>query len=156
MSQYLTSLVLVSALVGVCTYASYGESSERCVKGATALMLVYVIIAPLISLAYSFATENFYEYGQNSPEFSIEDTEFGKSAEEAFEIGIKKYLKEEFSVAEGDLTVAVFGFNAAEMKAEKIKIILSGKGALLDSRAICEEINEMNIGKCEVELRVKQ
>lgn len=155
MSQYLASLITVSALVGICSYISYGEAQEKAAKGAMALMLVYVTVAPLVSLAYSFASEGFLGYGEDMPDISIEDTEFGESAEEAFRIGIKKYLKEEFSIAEEDATVLIFGFDSIEMKAEKIKIILKGKGALADNRGLTERINEMNIGKCEVELHVK-
>ena len=155
MSQYLTSLVLVSALVGICSYISYGEKEEKAAKGAMALILVCVTVAPLVSLVSSAVTDRFYTYGENMPELSIEDTDFAENAEEAFSRGIKSFLNEEFFVEESDLEVLIFGFDSREMKAEKIKIILKGKAAISDNRAIAEKINEMNIGKCEVELYVK-
>lgn len=157
MSQYLTSLVLVSALVGICSYISYGEKEEKAAKGAMALMLVCVTVAPLVSLVSSAVTDDwFYTYGENIPEISIDDTDFAENAEKAFSRGIKSFLKEEFFVAEGDCEVLLFRFDSVEMKAEKIKIILKGKAALADSRGIAEKINGMNIGKCEVEIYVKQ
>lgn len=155
MSQYLTSLILVSALVGICSYISYGEREEKAAKGIMALILVCVTVSPLVSLVSSAVTDGFYLNGENIPEIPIGDTDFAENAEEAFSRGIKSFLKEEFSVADGDSEVLLFGFDSIEMKAEKIKIILKGKAALADNRAITEKINEMNIGKCEVELYVK-
>ncbi len=155
MSQYLITLVAVSALAGISAYASYGEREEKGAKFAMALILVYVTVAPVITLFYSFVTDVFYSYGEQAPDISVEDTEFAENAEEAFALGIKKLLREDFSVEESDSEVLLFGFDSIKMRAEKIKIVLKGKGALADNRGIVERIEEMNIGKCEVELYVK-
>ena len=155
MTQYLTSLVAISSLVGVCSYISYGEVEDKLTKSAMALMLVYVTVAPIVSLAASFAEDGFFKYGEELSDIAIEDTEFHESAEDAFSSGIKQLLKEEFSISETDTEVVIFGFDSIKMKADKVKIILKGRAAMADSRGIIQRINEINIGECEVELRVK-
>ena len=51
--------------------------------------------------------------------------------------------------------MATFGFDVSLMKAEKIKIVLHGKAAFADNRAIAASIEESGLGKCEVEIHVK-
>ena len=53
------------------------------------------------------------------------------------------------------MRAVVFGFDFKNMKAERVKIILSGRAALADSRAIAEEIRKLGEWECEVELSVK-
>ena len=155
MTQYLTSLVAISSLVGICSYISYGEAEDKLTKSAMALMLVYVTVTPIVSLAASFAEDGFFEYGEDFSDIAIEDTEFKETAEQAFVLGIKKLLKEEFSISETDTDVVVFGFDSIKMKADKVKIVLKGRSAVADSRGIIQRMNEIDIGECEVELRVK-
>ena len=155
MSAYLLSLVAISAIVGVCSYASYGDRDDKYLKAASSLILVYVIISPLVAIIRDVAEYNFNgDFSLDSFE-SINDTELADKAESAFCEGVEKYICDKFSLSEGEVKAVTFEFNCKNMTARKIKIILSGRAALADSRAIAEEIRSKGEWECEVELSVK-
>ncbi len=155
MSAYLSSLVAISALVGVCSYASYGDAQDKLLKAASSFILVYILVCPAISLIESYADYKLPENEIGDYFESINDTELAENAEAAFSAGIKKHVCNRFSLSEDEVSVRVFGFDCRSMKAEKIKIILRGKAILADNRAIAEEISGNGLGECEVELSVK-
>ena len=155
MNAYLTGLIAMSALVGVSSYVSYGENRDKYLKAASSLILIYIIISPTVTLVREAA--EFKDYSGSVSEYigSIDESEFAESAEAAFCEGIEKYVCEKFSLSEDEVYVRAFGFDCKNMKAEKIKIILSGSAALSDNRAIAEEVRNNGLGECEVELSVK-
>ena len=154
MSAYLTSLVLTSALVGVCSYLSYSEKGASLVKMASSLIVVYMMITPVSALIGEggFLDGNGHTLEEYMP--SIDESEFSKSAAEAFEDGVKKYVCEKFSLSDSDVRVSALEFDCIGMKAEKVKIILCGGAAHADARGIEYEINSLGLGKCEVEISV--
>ena len=155
MSAYLAGLFSVSALVGVCSYISYGERQDKCLKAASSLILVYVLISPVITLMKNAADYQIYDDSITDSIGSIEDSAIAEKGEEAFSKGIKKYVCESFSLSEDEIEVNVVDFDFSNMRARKIKIILYGKAIFSDSRRIAEEITKNGLGECEVELSVK-
>ena len=155
MSAYLTGLIAISSLIGVCSYISYGDREDKYLKTASSLILAYVVILPIVTLVKD-ASDYTYDGTFWIDSFdSINDTELGESAELAFCDGVKKYVCSQFSLSEENVRVRVFGFDFANMKAEKIKVILSGSAIFADNRAISEQIEKNGLGECEVELSVK-
>lgn len=152
--SYLVTLALISSLVGIATYASYGEGEDRTLRSALAVILISVTVSPVISFVGGAVDGGFFEGGFEIPELSVEDTDFAERAEQAFAEGVRRFVAEEFSLSEGDIKVRLFGFSAEKMRAEKIKIILSGRAALADNRMIAERISSEGLGVCEVELDV--
>lgn len=155
MSAYLTGLISISALVGVCSYISYGEKQDKCLKAASSLILIYIVFSPAVTLIKDVV--DFENYGESLSDYieSIGETELGKSAEESFCDGIKKYVCDQFSLSQDEIDVRVFGFDFEKMRAQKIKIILSGKAVFADNRAISDRVTKNGLGECEVELSVK-
>ena len=141
--------------MGVCSYVAYGESGERCLKAASSLILVYILVSPAVTLIRNASEYQIYDGGYADFTEEIKDSEMSESAEAAFCEGIRKYVCEKFSLSEGDVKVKAFGFEFKSMKAEKIKIILSGKAVFADNRGIADEIVRCGLGECEVELSVK-
>lgn len=154
MSEYLSCLISVSSLVGVSAFLSYGEREDKVLKIASSLIIAYVTVLPLVSLIRDLDYDFSLGFDDGSFVY-IEDTLIGEEAENAFCEGIEKYISERFSLPSEEITVRVFGFEYTSMKAEKIKIILSGKAIFADNRAIAEEIEKNGLGECEVELSVK-
>ena len=154
MSEFLSCLISVSSLVGVSAFLSYGEREDKILKIASSLILAYVTVLPVVTLIRDFDYDASVDLGDGSFMY-IEDTLIGEEAENAFCKGIEKYISERFSLSSEEITVRVFGFEYTSMKAEKIKVILSGKAVFADNRAIAEEIEKNGLGECEVELSVK-
>ena len=75
-------------------------------------------------------------------------------AEDAFARGIGRAVEEKFSLEEGSVDVKVIGFDFEKMRAESIKIILSGRSVVADYRGIEKYVNSMEIGKCEVVIEI--
>lgn len=155
MSAYLTSLIAISALVGISSYLSYSEDKGIFLRAATSLLVVGVIISPLVTLIREAEKFRIDEYTLEEYLFDIEDSEYARSAKEAFEEGVKKFICQSFSLEESEVRVVALGFDTLDMKAEKIKVILHGGAAYADARSIAYEISSAGLGECEVEIGVK-
>lgn len=155
MSSYLTSLIAISALVGISSYLSFSESNEGYVKVASSFLVISVTLTPLIALIKE--ADNFKADEYTLEEFlpDIEDSEYGKGVKAAFEEGTQKFVCERFSLSLSDVRVAALGFDPLTVRAEKIKVILYGGAACADLRAIAYEISSAGLGECEVEIGVR-
>jgi hypothetical protein len=143
---------VASAALGFVSYASYpSNASERSVKIAASVILLYVVINPVLAFAGELNAEGIEDYFEGIYDgFDIEDSQMGEISEEAFAEGIKNLLQREFGAEKDCVRVSVFGFDFKNMKAENIKIVLSGKSAFLDWRRIENYITESGLGECEV------
>ena len=158
MGEYLGAVVVTSAVLGLLSYISYPSESEKTVKFAASVLLLYTALTPLLSFA-----GRVVEGGYESLEDIIEDLggvsyesdeEYKAVAEQAFKEGIFKLLSTKYSVSEESADVFVYGFDFQEMRAEKIKILLYGNGVTADFRAIENYITESGLGFCEVNVRI--
>ena len=75
-------------------------------------------------------------------------------AEEAFSRGVASAVADEFSLDEKNLRVELYGFDFENMKAERIRVILSGRAALADYKGIEKYVNGLDIGVCECEIEI--
>ncbi len=153
MAEYLGALIGVGAIVALCEHISYGGELDKNVKVALGIILLSSLVSPLVSALdglSSFDIDSlFNKYGDD---IAIEDSLYYKTAEEAFCVGIERLLDEELGIEGEDIEVYTEGFDMTEMRAEKITIILSGKGAYADYRKIESRISSLGLGKCEVKL----
>ena len=156
MSEYLSGLIVISALVGISSYVSYSDDKDKILRTATSLLVVGVIITPIITVVRE--AEKIEMEGASLEEYltDIDDSEYGKSVKQAFEEGVKKFVCQTFSLNASDVRVVALNFDALTMKAEKIKVILYGSAAYADARSIAYEISSAELGKCEVEIGDKQ
>ena len=149
MGEYLLSVVVMSVFVGVTDCFSYPCGTEKTVKTAAALLLVYTATAPVLSLVGSIR-----DIGNNFDDFfEIElDTEgdYLQVSEGAFCQGILQLVSEKFNIPQEDIKVAVFGFDFEKMRAEKIKITLRKEAFFADWRGVQTYISELGLGDCEV------
>ncbi len=151
MSMYLSSLIAVSAMVGICSFLSFGED-EKGLKIAASVILVYTVSLPAVSLIKEAVNFEFRDYFSEPPDYSFEDTEFSKNAEQSFGEGVKNMIVKDFSLSSEDVRVVLFGFDAKLMKAEKIKIIMTGSAVASDARGIEYAVTSAGLGECEVEI----
>ena len=155
MSGYLTTLIAISILVGVCSYISYGEKQDKCLKAAASLIILYAISSPVVTLISDAEKYQIYDADIQDSIRDMEETEFFQSAQEAFCEGIEKYVCEKFSLSGDEVKVVVFDFDVENMRAKNIRIILSGKAAIADNRAIAALVSDSGLGECEVMIGVK-
>ena len=158
MVEYLVSVIAVSASLGFITYLSYPGASERAVKFAVSVLLIYTVATPILSFVLDFSEGGALEFIEEIKEKTDEElstnNEYLKVTEEALKDGISKLIFTEYGVSEENIEVYIFNFDFEKMRAGKINVVLSGKGALADTRGMEEYLNKLNIGKCEVKIRL--
>ena len=155
MGEYLGAVVVMSAILGLISYISYPTGSEKTVKFAASVLLLYTALTPILGFAAKITSGDTGDFldGMHFDEIKTDD-EYLKVAEAAFKSGIFDLLDSEFSVAKENAEVFVYGFDFQNMKAKKIKIILFGKGAAADFRRMEKYITESGLGECEVNVRI--
>lgn len=153
MNGYLSTLVAISALVGVCSYISYGDKRDKTVKFAVSAILICTLINPLITMIGEIDI-SLSDTGCDT-EINIDDSAVYDGAKKAFCDGIEQYICDSFSLSRGEVEVILFEFDPFAMKAEKIKVVLHGAAVFADNRAIAELISSEGLGECEVETCAK-
>ena len=152
MREYVVSVVAVSMLAALAVFISYGGASERAVKGAVSVILIYTLCMPIVDMVGDFSVENL------NFELQLEDvessSEYFETVEEAFARGVKSYVCEEFGLDGGAVFVKIQGFAIESMRAERISIVLSGRAALSDVTRIAEAVKNAGLGECEVNIKI--
>lgn len=158
MADYLASVVVMTVFLGIISYLSYPGSSERALKIASSVLIIYTVALPILSLAGDFAGGNFSGEISDIVEGGIDagDETYIEVTENAFRAGIKEMLNSKYGIKKEDITVYVFDFDFENMRAGKIKIILTKNAAFADWRGIEQYINESGLGKCEVEIELER
>lgn len=154
MSEYLTALVLVSVVAALGSYASY-NSEDKAVKAATSLILLYTAAISFSGLAGELISLDAGEIADMlSGEVTEQEDGYGRTAEEAYALGVGKAIAEKFGLREEDIKVTVNGFVFSQMRAEGVKVLLCGTAALADWRAIADYVEASGLGKCSVEVEL--
>ena len=155
MGEYLGSVVVMSAILGLISYISYPTGSEKTVKFAASVLLLYTALTPILGFAAKITSSDTSGILDGIHNENIEiDEEYIKVAAAAFKDGIYELLDSEFYVEKESAEVFVFGFDFRSMRAERIKILLFGNGAVADFRRIEKYITESGLGECEVNVRI--
>ncbi len=154
MAEYAASVITVSLMLGVVCYLSH-PNAERSAEIALSALLIYVVLMPLFNIIGSisnFDTDNFANIGEPSPP---NGGDYEKVSEKAFAQGIKKLVSEKYSLSEENIEVFVYGFDFEKMKAESVKILLSGRAVFADYRHIESYITAEGLGDCRVEVAIE-
>ena len=155
LGEYLGAVVVMSAILGLISYVSYPSGSEKTVKFAASVLLLYTALTPLLAFAGKIGSADINDFIGDLEGENIEiDGEYIKVAESAFKDGISELLASKYSIAKENAEIFVFGFDFRAMKAEKIKILLFGDGIVADFRGIENYITESGLGECEVNIRL--
>lgn len=150
MSEYAIGVFAICLVGGVLMKLSYGSGDMS--RVAILIITVYVIAAPTVDVIKDTDFNALFDKVQVSD--SQHREEYEKLTRQAFEKGVCAAVAIEFSIDEGDIEAVASGFDPEKMKAEVIKVILSGRAALYDFRLIEKYINELNIGECRVEIKI--
>ena len=155
LTEYLMSIVVFASVTGFVSFVAYPAKSEKTIKFATAVLLLYTVLTPVFEIISGIADgsiENIinpdYEYGD------LKNEEYISVAENAFKEGVCKLICSKYAAKADEMNVFLYGFDFQAMRCEKIKVVLFGKSALLDSRGIAAYVTEQGLGICEVDIRL--
>ena len=155
MGEYLVPVVVMSAVLGIISFVSYPTASEKTVKFAATVLLLYTALTPLVNFVSGLGEGDFKDYLEQFEQSGTQtDADYQEVAEEAFKEGIGKLLFTKYGIKEENADIYIFGFDFERMKAEKIKILLSNKSVFADFRAIEEYVTESGLGECEVNIKI--
>ena len=147
MKEFLSTVFIISILSGILeslTHQSVKNSTRALIGIVTLFLLLNPIRETFLGVDFSDMTL------PTLPDSEISE-EYSGYVREAFESGIAMALADRFGLDESNIRVKVTGFDGQMMRAESIRISLSGVAALSDYRAIRDYINNMKIGECTVE-----
>lgn len=149
LGAYISGVVGVCAVISLAGFVSYRGELDRAVKGALAVIMLAVIVLPLRGLSShvlpDFSADGFLPEG---------DAEYETVGREAFEEGIRLAIAEKFGIDKEDITVTAVGYDFSSMRAQRIRVLLSGSAVTADARLIRSYITEQGLGECEVEIEI--
>lgn len=147
MKSYLGDLFALSLIFGILSSVT-APAYKKSVNAALALILSARLLLPLSSL----------DLGISSTPPSLDDLtqggEYSENVKEAFEYGIRNYLSGELSLDEDCIEVETVGFDVGTMRAERILVTLSKKGALANTKKVKALLEEAGLGEAEVKIEI--
>lgn len=147
---YAAGIVAVCAVVSLAAFVSYRGECDGAAKGALALIMLSAVALPLSSLSVDISFSDI-SIDELLPSGEAEYESVGK---EALETGLRRLIAGRFSLSEEDITVTVDGYDFSAMRAERIRVLLSGRAAAADIVAIRNYVTEQGIGECEVDIEI--
>ena len=152
MGEYILSAIVISAVFAILGSLSYSQSTEGRERIALSVLLLYFLVFPLPGIAHGIADFDVSIF--DGQVVLPEDGEYELVAREAFCEGVREAVSDKYGIKKDGIEVGVVGFDFGKMRAEKIKILLSGVGALADWRSIEKYVTELGLGECEVEILI--
>jgi hypothetical protein len=150
MSEYAVGVFLICLITGACLSLAHGSGKAQSL--ALGIITLWVILSPISDLITHFDPDSLNDLIE-IPEYDG-SCEMDYIIEDAFAEGIARAVAEKYSLDRENIRVRLYGFDKTEMRAEKIMIILSGRAALADYKAVEKYIEEMEVGECNVEIEI--
>ena len=151
MNGYFLSVFVSCAVLGAFGMITYRENSPI-ERTAFAIIILYTVSAPIAGAI--FGVDEGFSIDLGVGESQMLDEGYIEVAREAFEQGISRAVSEKYSISIEDISVRCVDFDFNEMKAGKIKVLLTGLGALCDRRGVEKYLNGLGIGECEVNIEI--
>lgn len=150
MTEYALSVFSILVVVGIGSLVCYGSAGAE--KQALWIIAAFVILSPIISaLGNIEISDIIYDLPSDDPQLG---DGYSAVVEEAFSDGVARAVADKFLLKEENIRVKLSGFDAKEMRAEKIKITLTGTAVMADRRGIENYVNSLNLGECKVEIEI--
>ncbi len=141
-SLYIISTV---AAVALASFASLNKKMSDAIRPTLGIILLAALISPLPDMISGLGGGEIelppQQWGENITETAAED---------AFCRGVAAAVADKFSLDRGSLAVECVGFSFSEMRAELIRVELSGKAIIADRIGIKDYIERSGLGNCEV------
>ena len=151
MSDYFFTVFAASAVLGALGMLTYKENSPL-EKAAISIIILYIVAAPIANAVRGGGEDLFFDIRIENPE--VMEDGYVQAAKDAFEDGIRRAISDKYSIKEENIAVRAVDFDFFEMKAGKIKILLTGIGVISDTRSIEKYIKGLGVGECEVNIEI--
>lgn len=151
MKEYLIAVVLITALVALCSHFLSGTDAAGYGRLSLGIVLLWAVLSPLVSLLSALPAL------PSLPELSVPETDtplYEQYAEEGFCEGLALAVEERFGISAEQISVRAEGFDVMKMRAQRIYILLRGKAVFADSAAIAAFVEDEGLGECEVEIEI--
>ena len=153
MTEYLTSLLLVSAVTAVLGILPTEEKLRRTVSFALSLTVLGAVLLPLPSLLAGIGDVSGLfsdlEGGIAEGDDWLEGETLAATAE-----GIRLYLSEEYGIADGDIEVTLDGdLIDGTLILRRITLTVGGRATAADLPRIVRDLREDTGADCEVTYR---
>ena len=152
MADYIISVVVLCGVVGLIGYLAYPSVSERTLRFACSVLIIYAVILPALSLVSSLGTDISDIIEDIRSEGSDLDGDYLLVAEEAICQGIREAIASKFNMSAENIEVKISGFDFESMRAEHIRVLLKGSSVIGDYRKIEEYTESLGLGECEVKI----
>ena len=146
MTESFTSLITMLAVGVICSLLCRGQRLERASRAGIALIVLSVMLSFVLKI-----TEDGVML-PTLPDYGITDgadAEYVEVAKDAFAEGIRAYISERFDLDIENIEVLCFDFDFTGMRAELVRVVLTGKAVLADYRAIEDAVRALGCGECE-------
>lgn len=150
MTEYALSAFGILAVVGLLSLFSYG--SGRAESTVLAIICLFTLLSPIAGAVGSLDADNIFDKIE-IPDTDIESG-YDRIIEEAFADGICSAVADRFILNKENISVRLKNFDSKNMRADMIRVILSGRAALADSIAIEKYLNSLSLGECKVEIEI--
>lgn len=150
MTEYAITVFAICAITGALSLLTYG--SGRAESLSLAIITLFIIVAPIVSAAEDFRAQDWLS-SLDTPDYEV-DSEYGGVLEDSFAEGIALAVADKFSLNKEDIRVRVSGFDARNIRADNIKVILSGRAAFADYKAVESYLDGLDMGECSVEIEI--
>ena len=151
MREYAVMIFAVAAVICVSGFVAYKGARDVSVRFALGVILIYTVLSPITEWLSGESGEPAFELEFDEGDFSADYIEVTK---DAFCLGIERAVCEEYGLNGEGVAVSVVGFDFGNMRAEKIRVILSGAAALADRKSIERYVDAMGRGVCEVGIEI--
>ncbi len=149
MADYLKEILAVTVVVTACSLIAH--RSGRATRFAFAVLIIYTVLTPISSLFSELDNGGLEEL---SPDLGELDREYEEVAERAFCLGIKELITSELGLSGDGVRVLCEGFDYKNMRAERIRVLLSGACITADTLMIRQTVEKNRLGRCEVEIEI--
>jgi hypothetical protein len=147
MKSYIFDIFIICLVLGLLSTLT-PERYKKAVSTAMGIILAAYLISPMVGLFEEIKYPELPEFSENGDGIYID------TAKAAFEDGIRNYIATEFAIDKECIEVEAVSFDFASMKAERLLVTLSGKGAFADTKKIKSSLEKENLGQIEIKIEL--
>lgn len=150
MREYFAGVSGLCLLGSVFLQLIHGERTEGATRVAFSLILIGFLVAPIGRAVRDLPDQLppvFEDATDRMPMYE-------RVGQDAFERGVSRAVAERFSLSEQEILVVAEGWDAQTMRASRVRITLTGRSVLADSRAVRDYVERSGLGACEVNIEI--
>lgn len=147
MKSYIFDIFIICLALGVFSTLA-PEQYKKVISASMGLILAAYLLSPIVGLLEEIKYPELPEISEDGDGIYID------TAKAAFEDGIRSYISGQFTIDKECIEVEVVGFDFSSMRAERVLVTLSGKGAFADTKKIKSSLEKEKLGEIEIKIEL--